>query len=72
MWPWASTRTASSAAGRSGNTVGTYVCADLACSAYVRGLRKLELPQGERLPPEQRVARLQERLQAFVDRAVAA
>ncbi|GAB3594492.1 FBP domain-containing protein [Angustibacter peucedani] len=60
------------AAGRAGNTVGTYVCADLACSANVRGLRKLELPQGETLPVPQRVERLQQRLEAFVDRAVAA
>ncbi|WP_035854290.1 FBP domain-containing protein [Cryptosporangium arvum] len=28
------------AAGRQGNSVGTYVCSDLACSLYVRGLRK--------------------------------
>ncbi len=60
------------AAGRSGNTVGTYICSDLACSAYARGLRRLELPQGERLPVPQRVERLQRRLEAFVDRAVAA
>lgn len=60
------------AAGRGGNTVGTYVCADLACSANVRGLRKLELPQGESLPVPQRIERLQQRLEAFVDRAVAA
>ncbi len=60
------------AAGRSGNTVGTYVCADLACSANVRGLRKLELPQGESLPVPRRVERLQARLDAFVERAVAA
>lgn len=58
------------AAGRTGNTVGTYVCADLACSAYARGLRKLDLPQGERLPVPQRVERLQRRLEAFVERAV--
>jgi hypothetical protein len=60
------------AAGRSGNTVGTYVCADLACSANVRGLRKLELPQGESLPVPQRIERLQRRLEAFIERAVAA
>jgi len=58
------------AAGRGGNTVGTYVCADLACSLLVRGKRKLELPQGDRQPVDVRVARLRERLAAFVDRAL--
>ena len=56
-------------AGKAGNTVGTYICSDLACSLYVRGLRKLDLPQGERLPVPARVARLNERLAAFVARA---
>jgi hypothetical protein len=59
-------------AGRAGNTVGTYVCADLACSLLVRGKRKLELPQGDRQPVDVRVARLRERLAAFVDRALGA
>lgn len=59
------------AAGRSGNTVGTYVCADLTCSANVRGLRKLALPQGETLPVPQRIDRLRGRLEVFIDRAVA-
>ena len=57
-------------AGREGNTVGTYICADLACSLYVRGLRKLELPQGEHLEPEERARRLAGRLDAFVDRVL--
>ena len=57
-------------AGREGNTVGTYVCADLACSLYVRGLRKLELPQGEMAEPEERARRLTVRLDAFVDRVL--
>jgi hypothetical protein len=59
------------AAGKAGNTVGTYICADLACSLYVRGLRKLELPQGETAEPEERVRRLEQRLGAFVERALA-
>lgn len=54
-------------AGREGNTVGTYACADLACSLYVRGLRKLERPQGETVEPEERARRLSGRLDAFVD-----
>jgi hypothetical protein len=62
----------SGAAGRAGNTVGTYVCGDLACSLYVRGLRELELPQGEMISTEARIARLEQRLAAFVDRVLAA
>jgi len=57
--------------GRSGDTVGTYICADLACSYYVRGLRPLDLPQGERLPLERRVELLGERLAGFVQRVIA-
>ena len=59
------------AAGRQGNTVGTYICTDLACSLYVRGLRELSLPQGETLGVEARVARLPSRLESFVDKALA-
>ncbi|GAA1235136.1 FBP domain-containing protein [Oryzihumus leptocrescens] len=59
-------------AGRDGNTVGTYICADLACSLYVRGLRPLELPQGESMvEPAERARRLTDRLGAFVDRVLA-
>ncbi|HEX8971744.1 FBP domain-containing protein [Oryzihumus sp.] len=59
-------------AGREGNTVGTYICADLACSLYVRGLRPLELPQGESMvEPAERARRLTDRLGAFVDRVLA-
>ena len=58
------------AAGREGNTVGMYMCADLACSLYVRGLRELDVPQGETTPPEVRAKRLADRLEAFVDRVL--
>jgi hypothetical protein len=58
------------AAGRQGNSVGTYICADLACSLYVRGLRKLELPQRESLGTPERIERLRNRLAAFVERAL--
>jgi hypothetical protein len=58
------------AAGRQGNTVGTYICADLACSLHARGLVKLPGPQPEALPPEERAHRLRERLGRFVDRAL--
>jgi hypothetical protein len=58
-------------AGRSGNTVGTYICADLACSLYLRGLRELEVPQGETVSTEQRLERLGQRLDKFVNRVLA-
>ena len=59
------------AAGREGNTVGTYICADLACSLYLRGLRELEVPQGETTSPEERAERLNHRLEGFVNRVLA-
>jgi hypothetical protein len=61
------------AAGRDGNTVGTYICDDLACSLYLRGLRELTLPQAqESLTLDDRVARLRTRLDAFVAKVLAA
>ncbi len=56
------------AAGRDGNTVGQYVCADLACSRRVR----TDIPPWlrERDPEEvvaERVAELRRRLDTFVD-----
>jgi hypothetical protein len=59
------------AAGREGNTVGTYICADLACSLYVRGLRDPEVPQGETVSPELRIERLGQRLETFLSRVLA-
>src|SRR3954453_17211246 len=55
-------------AGRNGNTVGTYMCADLACSRRVR----TEIPPWllERNPAEvvaERAADLRERVRGFVD-----
>ncbi|MFK4089390.1 FBP domain-containing protein [Kribbella sp. NPDC020789] len=58
-------------AGREGNTVGTYICADLACSLYLRGLRDVEVPQGETIAPELRIERLSSRLETFVSRVLA-
>ncbi|MFD5748709.1 FBP domain-containing protein [Streptomyces sp. NPDC127033] len=57
-------------AGRKGNSVGTYICADLDCSLYVRG-RKKAAPSGrmeESLTVEQRIERLRGNLDAFVER----
>ncbi|NHC47593.1 FBP domain-containing protein [Motilibacter aurantiacus] len=56
--------------GRDGNTVGTYICADLACSLCVRGLRKLPSPQPEPLGTPARIEGLQRRLDAFFRRAL--
>lgn len=60
-------------AGLNHNTIGTYVCADLACSAYVRGLQRSFgggfLP--ETLDPDLRIARLQENVASFVGRIAA-
>jgi hypothetical protein len=55
-------------AGRNGNTVGTYMCADLACSQRVR----TEIPPWllERNPAEvvaERAAELRERVAGFLD-----
>ncbi|HYN93144.1 MAG TPA: FBP domain-containing protein, partial [Pilimelia sp.] len=55
-------------AGRSGNTVGTYVCADLACAVRARS----EIPPWlrERDPEEvaaERTAELEQRVHGFLD-----
>ncbi|MEV0375643.1 FBP domain-containing protein [Streptomyces sp. NPDC050636] len=55
--------------GRQGNTVGVYVCADLACSLYLRGKRQPKLRvvrYEEDLTVEERVARATDNLDAFV------
>lgn len=57
-------------AGREGNSVGLYICADLDCSLYVRG-RKKAAPGGrmeESLTVEQQIERLRGNLDAFVER----
>ncbi|MFE1796490.1 FBP domain-containing protein [Streptomyces sp. NPDC059517] len=57
-------------AGREGNSVGVYICADLACSLYVRG-KKLPGPGArfeESLTVEEQVARMNGRLSSFLDR----
>ncbi|SDK28722.1 FBP domain-containing protein [Nonomuraea jiangxiensis] len=57
------------AAGRQGNTVGLYMCADLACSLYVRGRKQTELGERfESLTVEERVLRAVTNLDAFLDR----
>jgi hypothetical protein len=57
------------ASGRAGNTVGTYLCVDLACSLYARGLKRPDRVQPEEtLTLEQKVARLQVNLATFLRR----
>lgn len=63
------------ARGREGNTVGIYVCADLACPLYVRGRRQPKLRTAryeESLTLDERLARMSGNLDAFVTRVTAA
>ncbi|MFI7680768.1 FBP domain-containing protein [Actinophytocola sp. NPDC049390] len=57
-------------AGQQGNSVGSYLCADLACSLYLRG--KKETEPGARahdsLPLAQQITRTRENLTAFLAR----
>ncbi|MEU2614919.1 FBP domain-containing protein [Micromonospora sp. NPDC007271] len=62
------------AAGRKGNTVGEYLCADLACSLYVRGKRqpKMRLVRREEtLTLQERIDRTMTNLAAFTNRIAA-
>ena len=57
--------------GRQGNSVGTYVCADLACSLYVRGKLSTGTPVvHETLTIEQRAHRLVTNLGLFLARVL--
>jgi hypothetical protein len=55
--------------GQRGNSVGTYICSDLACSLYIRGKRDTGTTgMHETLTVEQRAARLRDNLGAFLGR----
>ncbi|MCF3104093.1 FBP domain-containing protein [Streptomyces roseoverticillatus] len=56
------------AAGREGNTVGAYMCADLACSLYVRGKKvpELSMRYKETLSEEERITRMLVNLDDFL------
>lgn len=57
-------------AGRQGNSVGEYICSDLACSLYVRG-RKLPEPGArfeESLTLQEQIERTRANLFAFLDK----
>ena len=61
------------AAGRQGNTVGAYLCADLSCSLYARGRRRpARVQPAETLDVDAKVARLQTNLETFVRRVTTA
>ncbi|MFI7497443.1 FBP domain-containing protein [Streptomyces sp. NPDC049687] len=52
------------------NTVGTYICSDLACSLYVRGLKRVQ-PGGhprESLSVDEKIQRTRANLAAFLDK----
>lgn len=57
------------ASGRQGNTVGTYMCADLACPLYVRGKKFSGLGARfeESLSLDEQVARTMANLELFID-----
>lgn len=58
--------------GQNGNTVGTYICADLQCSLSIRGKRPVDGPDiRETLSTEDRAARLLAHLQEFLGRVCA-
>jgi hypothetical protein len=61
------------AAGRQGNSVGQYLCTDLACSLYVRGRRdsagSAELD--ETLSQDDKIARMLVNLDAFLEKVLA-
>ncbi|MDI3406705.1 FBP domain-containing protein [Streptomyces cavernicola] len=62
------------ARGREGNTVGTYICADLACPLYVRGKREPKLRTTryeESLTLEERLHRMNTNLSGFTTRVLA-
>lgn len=60
-------------AGQQGNSVGTYICSDLACSLYVRGKRDAGMGGRlhESLTLEEKVRRTVANLAAFIAQVVA-
>ncbi|MEV4536372.1 FBP domain-containing protein [Asanoa sp. NPDC049518] len=61
-------------AGRNGNTVGEYLCSDLACSLYLRGKRQPKLLMAryeESLTVDERIERALTNLNAFTERVKA-
>ncbi|MGK8491153.1 FBP domain-containing protein [Nocardia asiatica] len=54
--------------GRRGNSVGTYMCTDLACSLYARNKKRPALGSRYRedLTPEEKIERVRENITAFL------
>ena len=58
--------------GRNGNTVGQYICTDLACSLYVRGIKvSAGTLLDETLDQDARIARVRKGLDVFLNRVTA-
>ncbi len=57
-------------AGRTGNSVGQYLCTDLACSLYIRGLKDTDADNdlGESLSTDEKIGRALANLDAFLDK----
>ncbi|MGA5820953.1 FBP domain-containing protein [Kitasatospora sp. NPDC094028] len=58
-------------AGKQGDSVGAYMCADLACSLYVRGKREVGTKLHESLSLEEKVRRTVDNIAAFVAKVTA-
>ncbi|MFF4974239.1 FBP domain-containing protein [Streptomyces sp. NPDC001083] len=60
-------------AGQQGNSVGAYICSDLACSLYVRGKKDAGVAARlqESLTLEEKVRRTVSHLAAFIDKVTA-
>jgi antitoxin component of MazEF toxin-antitoxin module len=58
-------------AGKQGNSVGAYMCSDLACSLYVRGKREVGTRLHESLTAEEKIRRTVANLAAFVAKVTA-
>lgn len=60
------------AAGRKGDSVGAYICSDLACSAYARGTRTPSLGKQYRddLDVDSKIGTVRQNIAAFVARVV--
>lgn len=61
------------AAGRQSNTVATYMCADLACSLYMRGKKQTALARRieETLTLDEQIARTRRNLETFLAKVMA-
>ncbi|MFJ4095628.1 FBP domain-containing protein [Kitasatospora sp. NPDC089913] len=58
-------------AGKQGNSVGAYMCSDLACSLYVRGKKEVGTKLHESLTLEEKIGRTIANLAAFLAKVTA-